>query len=118
MIDVEGHAMHVYAEGDGEQTIVFLSGGGTSTPVLDFKPLWTKLSTTYTIAVVEKAGYGWSEVATVSREIDVILKESRTALELADVQPPYVLGRSFNVRAGGNPVGANVPRGSRSDYRS
>ena len=52
--------------GDGEQTIVFLSGGGTSAPVLDFKPLWTKLSPTYTIAVVEKAGYGWSEVATVS----------------------------------------------------
>ena len=91
MVDVDDHAMHVYAEGDGEQTIVFLSGGGTSAPVLDFKPLWTKLSPTYTIAVVEKAGYGWSEVATVSREIDVILEESRTALELAGVQPPYVL---------------------------
>ena len=91
MVDVNGHSMHVYSEGNGEQTIVFLSGAGTSAPMLDFKPLWTELSPTYTIAVVEKAGYGWSEVAKVSREIDAILEESRTALDLAGVQPPYIL---------------------------
>ena len=91
MIDVDGHAMHVYTEGNGERTIVFLSGGGTSAPMLDFKPLWSKLSAAYTIAVVEKAGYGWSETADVSRNIDVILEESRSALRLADIQPPYVL---------------------------
>lgn len=60
MVDVEGHAMHIYAEGDGEQTIVFLSGAGTSAPMLDFKPLWSALSPKYSIADVEKAGYGWS----------------------------------------------------------
>ncbi|XKI13343.1 Alpha/beta hydrolase [Sporosarcina sp. ANT_H38] len=91
LVDVNGHQMHVYAEGDGEQTIVFLSGAGTSAPTLDFKPLWSELSPKYTIAVVEKAGYGWSDTADVSREIDDILEESRTALRLADVQPPYVL---------------------------
>ncbi|WP_172369506.1 alpha/beta hydrolase [Sporosarcina jiandibaonis] len=91
MVDVNSHVMHVYSEGDGEQTIVFMAGSGTSAPVLDFKPLWSALSSEYTIAVVEKAGYGWSEIANVSREIDVILEESRSALRLADVQPPYVL---------------------------
>lgn len=91
MVDVNDHAMHIYSEGDGEQTIVFLSGAGTSAPVLDFKPLWSELSSKHTIAVVEKAGYGWSETADVSREIDVILEESRSALRLADVQPPYIL---------------------------
>ena len=91
MVDVNDHAMHVYSEGNGEQTIVFLSGGGTSAPVLDFKPLWSELSPTYKIAVVEKAGYGWSDIADVSREIDVILEESRTALSLAGMQPPYIL---------------------------
>ena len=91
VVDVNGHAMHVYLEGDGKQTIVFLSGGGTSAPVLDFKPLWSELSPTYTIAVVEKSGYGWSDIADVSREIDVILEESRTALSLAGMRPPYVL---------------------------
>jgi pimeloyl-ACP methyl ester carboxylesterase len=91
MVDVNGHAMHVYSEGEGEQTIVFLSGSGTSAPVLDFKPLWSALSSEYTVAVVEKAGYGWSETAEVSREIDFLLEESRSALRLANVQPPYVL---------------------------
>ncbi|MEK5069060.1 alpha/beta hydrolase [Sporosarcina sp. FSL K6-1508] len=91
LVDVKGHLMHVYTEGEGEQTIVFLSGVGTSAPVLDFKPLWSELAPTYKIAVVEKAGYGWSDTAEVSREIDIILDESRTALQLADVQPPYVL---------------------------
>ena len=91
MVDVNGHDMHVFSKGDGEQTIVFLSGAGTSAPVLDFKPLWAVLSPEYTIAVVEKAGYGWSETAEVSREIDAILEESRSALLLADIPPPYIL---------------------------
>jgi pimeloyl-ACP methyl ester carboxylesterase len=91
LVDVDGHSIHVYREGDGEQTIVFLSGAGTSAPTLDFKPLWSELSPTYTIAVVEKAGYGWSDTTDVSREIDVVLEESRTALQLAGVQPPFVL---------------------------
>ncbi len=91
LVDVDDHQMHVYAEGDGVRTIVFLSGAGTSAPTLDFKLIWSELSPTYTIAVVEKTGYGWSDTADVSREIDVVLEESRTALQLAGVQPPYVL---------------------------
>lgn len=91
MVDVEGHAMHVHTEGNGEQTIIFLSGSGTSAPMLDFKQLWSALSPKYTIAVVEKAGYGWSDTADVSRDIDAVLEESRSALQLIDIQPPYVL---------------------------
>ena len=30
LIDVDGHSMHVYTEGDGEHTIVFLSGAGSN----------------------------------------------------------------------------------------
>lgn len=40
---------------------------------------------------VEKAGYGWSETARVPRDITTILEETRTALLLADLHPPYVL---------------------------
>ncbi|MFJ7953106.1 alpha/beta fold hydrolase [Lysinibacillus sp. NPDC096418] len=91
MVEVNGHQMHVYQQGKGKQTVVFLSGNGTSAPMLDFKPLWSLLSSSNSIAVVEKAGYGWSEVADVSREIDVILEETRTALQLVEIRPPYVL---------------------------
>lgn len=91
MVEVNDHEMHVYTEGEGEHRIVFLSGGGTSAPTLDFKPLWSLLTDDYEIAVVEKAGYGWSEVADVSRDIDSILHETRTALLEAGVDAPYVL---------------------------
>lgn len=91
MVEVNGHDMHVYTKGAGAETIVFLSGGGTSAPALDFKPLGQSLTDRYEIAVVEKAGYGWSEVADVSRDIDVILEETREALTKAGVEAPYVL---------------------------
>lgn len=91
MVNVKNHRMHVYAEGSGPRTLVFLSGGGTSSPVLDFKGLYSKLSDRYRIVVVEKAGYGYSETAEVSRDIDPILEETRSALSLAGEQGPYIL---------------------------
>ncbi|UJL46785.1 alpha/beta hydrolase [Virgibacillus sp. NKC19-16] len=91
MVTVNGHDMHVYTQGKSDTTIVFMAGGGTSSPTLDFKPLWSELLPKYRIAVVEKAGYGWSEIADVPRDIDFILEETRSALDLAGEKPPYVL---------------------------
>jgi hypothetical protein len=39
LVEVDGNQMHVYTKGDGENTIVLLSGLGTAAPVLDFEPL-------------------------------------------------------------------------------
>jgi len=39
LVEVDGKNMHVYTKGDGENTIVLLSGLGTAAPVLDFEPL-------------------------------------------------------------------------------
>ena len=83
LVDVNGHMMHVYGCGSGAERLVFMSGSGTPCPTLDFKPLWEKLSDKYRIIVVEKAGYGWSETAKISRSISTILEETRRALELA-----------------------------------
>ncbi|TCZ78430.1 alpha/beta hydrolase [Paenibacillus albiflavus] len=91
VVNVNNHQMHVYTEGIGDKTLVFMSGGGTASPVLDFKGLYSKLSDRYRIAVVEKAGYGYSETAAVSRDIDTILEETRAALTLAGEKAPYVL---------------------------
>lgn len=68
-----------------------MAGGGTCCPTLDFKPIWLALSEKFTIVIIEKAGYGWSETAKVSRDIDTILYETRTALKLANLHPPYIL---------------------------
>lgn len=91
MVEVNGHSMHVYAEGDGEDTLVFLSGSGTAAPALDFKALYSRLSMRYRIAVVERAGYGFSDVADTPRDLDTVLEETRTALRLAGEEGPYIL---------------------------
>lgn len=90
-VNVGGNNMNVYTEGDGDVTLVFMSGGGTCSPVLDFKSLYSLLSDEYKIAVVEKFGYGFSDVADKSRDIDSILEDTRSALTAAGVEAPYVL---------------------------
>ncbi len=62
MVEVGGHSMSVYTEGKGDTTLVFMSGGGTCSPILDFKSLYSLLIDQYKIAVVEKFGYGFSDV--------------------------------------------------------
>lgn len=91
IVEVNGHNMHVYMEGEGDTTLVFMSGGGTSSPVLDFKSLYSLLSHKYRTVVVEKAGYGFSDVVDVNRDIDTILSETREALSKAEISGPYIL---------------------------
>ncbi len=91
IVEVDGHHMSVYVEGEGETTLVFMSGGGTSSPILDFKSLYSLLSGRYRIVVVEKFGYGFSDIVDKDRDIDSILEDTRTALTLAEIDAPYVL---------------------------
>ena len=91
LVEVNGHNMSVYTEGEGDKTLVFLSGGGTCSPILDFKSLYSLLSNEYKIAVVEKFGYGFSDVVDEQRDIDMMLSETRMALEKAGIEGPYVL---------------------------
>ena len=91
LVEVNGHYMSVYTEGEGDKTLVFMSGGGTCSPILDFKSLYSLLSDEYKIAVVEKFGYGFSDVVDEARDIDTMLSETRMALKKADVKGPYVL---------------------------
>lgn len=91
LVPVNDHRLHVYGQGEGPVTLVFLSGSGTAAPVLDFKGLYSRLSDEYRIAVVERAGYGWSDAGETSRDIDTVLNETRTALQRAGERPPFVL---------------------------
>ena len=91
MISVDGNNMSVYKEGSGDKTLVFLSGGGTCSPILDFKSLYSFLSDEYQIVVVEKFGYGYSDVVDRDRDIDSILDDTRKSLEMAGIKGPYVL---------------------------
>lgn len=91
LVEVNGNRMSVYVEGAGPKTLVFMSGGGTCSPILDFKSLYSLLSDEYQIAVVEKFGYGFSDVVDETRDIDTILNETRAALEKGGIEGPYIL---------------------------
>lgn len=91
LVEVNGYNMSVYTEGSGDKTLVFMSGGGTCSPILDFKSLYSLLSNEYKIAVVEKFGYGFSDVVDENRDVDTILSETRMALDKAGIESPYVL---------------------------
>ncbi|WP_288598908.1 alpha/beta hydrolase [uncultured Streptococcus sp.] len=88
---VNGHKINVYVEGDGPETIVFLSGAGIASPILDFKNLTDSLSKKYKVVVVERAGYGFSEDSDQSRDVMTVLSETRQALSQAEVSGPYVI---------------------------
>ena len=88
---VNGHQMNVYVQGEGSETIVFLSGAGIASPILDFKNLIDSLSKNYKIVVVERAGYGYSDDSNYSRDVMEVLSENRQALSQANVTGPFII---------------------------
>ena len=90
-VEVDGHKMNIYTEGEGKHTLLFLSGSGTAAPVLDFKSLYSLLSSDYKIVVIEKFGYGFSDVVDSERSFETILRQDREALTKAGIEGPYIL---------------------------
>lgn len=90
-VEAGGTVLNVYTEGSGSVTIVFMSGGGVTLPVLEYKPVYRRMSQKYRIAVVEKAGYGLSGRMKTPRTVENLVSEDREALRRAGIEPPYVL---------------------------
>lgn len=91
MVEVDGSEMCIYTEGEGEHTIVFMSGYGTPEPILDFKPLWSRLTDDYKIVVIEKFGYGFSDSVETERSFETILRQDREALSKLGIEGPFIL---------------------------
>ncbi|MCM1370308.1 MAG: alpha/beta hydrolase [Clostridium sp.] len=87
IIEVNNHNINIYISGNynSDVTLVFMAGGGTCSPTLDFKTLYSLFENDYQIAVVEKAGYGFSDISDIDRDIDTILFETRESLHKAGV---------------------------------
>ena len=90
-VDVDGEKIHVYTKGEGEKTVVLLPGLGTAAPMLDFEPLIDELSKDFQVAVVEPFGYGWSDLTEKERTVENIVEEVRSALQIAQIEGPYIL---------------------------
>ncbi|MBR3629499.1 MAG: alpha/beta hydrolase [Oscillospiraceae bacterium] len=91
LVEVDGHNMSIYTEGKGAHTLVFLSGWGVASPILDFRSLYSKLTDEYRIVVIEKFGYGFSDDVDSERSFDTILRQDREALSKAGIEGPYIL---------------------------
>ncbi len=90
-IQVGNGKINVYSEGNGDNTIVMLSGAGVSSPVLEYRPLYRIMSDRYRIAVTEKSGYGLTESTGTARTVENMVNENREALLGAGIKPPYIL---------------------------
>ncbi|MGH1146064.1 alpha/beta fold hydrolase [Bacillus pseudomycoides] len=91
LVNFNNKKINVYKEGSGEDTYVFMSGSGIAAPVYELKGLYSKFSKENKIAVIERAGYGYSEAFHDDRDIDTMLEQSREALIQSGNKPPYVL---------------------------
>ena len=90
-VEVDGHNMNIYVEGEGDHTIVFMSGWGTESPIYDFRPLYSKLRDDYRCVVIEKFGYGFSDEIDGERDFDTILRQDREALAKLGIEGPFIL---------------------------
>ena len=93
MIDLGDYSVHIYIEGENTDSpvLVFMSGSATVAPVYDFKALYSLLTDEYRIAVVEKAGYGYSDIVRIERDINTMVEEVRGAVFGAGLEGPFVL---------------------------
>ena len=91
LVNINNKKMNVYNEGSGDDTYVFMSGSGIASPVYEMKGVYSKFSKENKIAVVERAGYGNSNVFNDGRDIDKILDQTREVLIKSGNKPPYIL---------------------------
>ena len=92
LVAINGHNMHIYRQGDeNAPAIVFMSGHCTVAPVYDFKVLYEKLAQHFRIIVIEKFGYGYSDICDSLCDIDTLVSTQRQALALVGETGPYVL---------------------------
>ena len=63
LITINNHNIHIYRTGNkSNQTLIFMSGSGTVSPVYDFKILYSKLAKNFRIIVIEKLVMVYSDI--------------------------------------------------------
>ena len=92
LVTVNGHHMHVYVQGpQGAPAIVFMAGHCTIAPVYDFKVLYEKLLPDFRVIVIEKFGYGYSDIWDSPCDIDTLVSIQQQTLAQIGETGPYIL---------------------------
>ncbi|ADU23870.1 alpha/beta fold hydrolase [Ruminococcus albus] len=91
-VKINGHKLHIFRCGDANKPkLVFMSGSGTVAPIYDFKVLYKKLLDDYRIIVIEKFGYGYSDLYECPCDIDSVVSYQKQALKMIGEKAPYIL---------------------------
>lgn len=92
LVNIQGHNIHIYSQGDKDKPrIVLMSGSGTVAPVYDFKVLYEKLAKDFRVIVIEKYGYGYSDICDFPSDVDTLVNLQKQALEAIGEDGPYIL---------------------------
>ena len=92
LVTINEHKIHVYRDGNADApAIVFMSGHCTVSPVYDFKVLYERLLHDFRVIVIEKFGYGYSDLHESSCDIDTLVSIQRQALRALGETGPYIL---------------------------
>ena len=92
LVTINGHKIHIYIQGNKHApAIVFMSGHCTVAPVYDFKVLYEKLLHDFRVIVIEKYGYGYSDICESPCDIDMLVSIQRQALAIVQETGPYIL---------------------------
>jgi len=92
LVPINGHNVHIYRDGKSDvPVIVFMAGHCTVSPVYDFKVLYEKLLPHFRVVVIEKYGYGYSDIFDSPCDIDTLVSTQRAALAALGEAGPYIL---------------------------
>ena len=90
--EVNNHRIHVLRIGNPDKPkLLFMAGSSTVVPAFDFKVLYEKLQNDYRIIVIEKFGYGYSDICECDCDIDSLLDIQREALKKLGETGPFIL---------------------------
>jgi len=88
------HKLYLFERGAGEPVVLFEAGIGATH--LNWRYVQDSIAQFSSTVSYDRAGLGWSGPSRTARTPSNIAAELRTALELAGINPPYVLvGHSF-----------------------
>lgn len=92
LVNINGHSIHIYRQGKIDKPkLVFMSGSATVAPVYDFRVLYEKVANDFRIIVIEKFGYGYSDIFDSPGDIDSLVSTQKQALDVIGENGPYIL---------------------------
>ncbi len=89
MIDVGGHRLHIYCQGEGSPTVILEGGAGVA--ALSWYLTQPLIAQHTRVCAYDRAGLGWSEPGNPPYTPESTARDLHTLLGNAGIAPPYVL---------------------------